>query len=167
MNFVFFANFALDIMKKTPTRILCLVMAVLILFANAGTLMVRHVCHSSHGLEVSVFGEYLQQGESSCCCACTPDSCTPVSDTRVHFAEVPCCQEFVSYLKAELESLPTIKPVKLVFAQVPGILPVPAFVEEERSLEASVSIGPEDPSPPPSGRSLVISFHQLKIPAIS
>lgn len=167
MIFVFFANFALVIMKKALTRFLSLFLVAILVFANAGMVVVHHVCHSGHGVTVSFFEGNAQEDEPGCCCSGEETVCKTGNDSRVHFDQVPCCQEFVTYLKADLYSLPALKSAKSVFAQISGILPVLTFIEEVENSTAPTIIGLGDPSPPPSGRSIVISFHQLKIPAIS
>lgn len=154
----------MDTIKRTGTIFL----VILLLFANIGLSVVRHICHASQEENIAAFTEF-EVGESpSCCCAGEGTPVTKSQDPLTEsFNPVPCCSDITQYIKADITSLPAGKSITIDQTVIQMHLPL-ILLSDTGPDQVLVRLIPESSQPPPlpGGKDLVLFLHQVKIPAL-
>lgn len=150
-------------------RIQILVLVVLVFFGTTGVTVYHHICACT--------SQNIPVLESCCAPAVTPTCCETTSleiPPSPETAHKGCghdhngCKDIPLYFKASLIGLPVAQ--KVTFQVHVPEFDVPfasIFHAPEQDEIKSVKVARPDPPPCPSGRSLVYSLHQPKIPCLS
>lgn len=148
-------------MKHIIRSAAIIVLSVVFLVGMTGVSFFIHECSSSKKKEITAFPEFFNQG-SSCCCAETArsnSSCTPIE-----YAASSCCKNTRVFLKTAVTGFPVISKI---FES--------SFTDYFADFYPLINCEPEkdpflnyisllDHSPPLSGKQLILSIHQIKIP---
>lgn len=144
-------------------------LALVVLAGSSGISLFIHACGSGKNLDYAFYPEYFSVG-SSCCdpwSASEMSSCSHEDHNQKQgLSKTDCCESMHVILKVQH----LVQPINKVFdlslgSQLAAILfksELPHPVESALSCDFSAG----DPSPPPlSGKALIISLNQIRIPS--
>ena len=148
-------------MKRSIFRSVPVFMLLLVFLAGStGFTFIRHSCLSSGTTGFSAYPEVFQK-EPSCCCETFPASATLPGSA---FNDEDCCKNIRGFIKFPVAGFPVLS----FHVLNPVCLPLSPLLDQNRPRffenDFNILLSNDDPSPPPGGKALVLSIHQIKIP---
>jgi hypothetical protein len=166
----FFALSLFPVMMMKTIKIIGIsLLALVVLAGSSGISLFIHACGSGKSLDYAFYPEYFSVGNS----CCNPWSAKEMSscshedhDQQQGLSKTDCCESLHVILKVQHLVKPVTKVIDLsAGSQVAAIIfksELPGPVESDLTRDFSAG----DPSPPPlSGRDLIISLQQIRIPS--
>ena len=140
-----------------------LLLLAIFLYGTTGISFKIHECKSSNTKEVFLFAGIFNHHSS---CGCSEEDLQKAQENQsLQFNDPDCCKTTRLYFKAPFLGFPVINnqnSVDLPNILLPGFL---TFLQESVEPEMPCFIPIQDHAPPPlSGRLLVQTIHQIKIP---
>lgn len=146
---------------RNTLRSISLFLLLLVFFTGStGFTFIRHSCLLSGESAFAAYPEVFPN-DVSCCC-----KTAPVSDPRPEktLEKEDCCKNIRGFVKLAITGFPVLS----FHAPDPTSLPVNPLLFADRPQAAetdwNVRIIRDDPFPPPGGKDLILSIHQIKIP---
>lgn len=144
-------------------------LAAVILAGSTGISLFVHACGSGKKLDYSFYPEYFSVGKSCCdpWAGKTMSSCNSESHRHARgISKIDCCQSLHVILRVAQLLQPFNNNIDLsVSGQYANVVFKTSLPEIDKSTGITGFLA-GDPSPPPrSGKTLVISLHQIRIPS--
>ena len=151
--------------QKSLRNIVILIILASFITGSGGISILIHDCSGSKKRDYTAFPEYQRKGSNTCCIS-EKSGVTSKETRETALKKAACCKSSKITLKVNpYERIFTTQASALISPELPVYDLISADIEPDDTLIIACNSPPGPETHKPSGKELVFSIHQLRIPS--